>query len=72
MSATQKQKFLAPPLLGLNTTAQDSKVNVLDDDPPGDGEHGDYDHGDHDGGCLVWIRLHMSASGAKETLSEFC
>ena len=26
MSATQKQKFLAPPLLGLNITAQGSKV----------------------------------------------
>ena len=50
-SVRPKQKFPGPPLLGSNTTAQDSKVNVLDDDHPGDGEHDDYDHGDHDGGC---------------------
>ena len=42
-SATPKQKFLAPPLLGLNTTAQDNKVNDtcmyedLDNDDHGDG-----------------------------------
>ena len=49
-SATPKQKFLAPPLLGLNTTAQDNKVNDLDDDHHGDGDHGDGDHGDGDYG----------------------
>ena len=40
-SATPKQRFLAPPRLGLNTTAQDSKVidGVLGDDD----DHGDED-----------------------------